>query len=157
MPWGKEPHRRGKLQKLWGKEPYARGKQKKPWGSFPQAKGQDMARDLSTGDMLADAKRLLEIMKKNPDFTLKDFSKEAYEAEIIKLEQKEAALMKHRQDEIPLLNDRNDQLKVVRSGTTRGRSGVKGYFGPDSSEYEEVGGTRASERKKPVRKTPPTP
>lgn len=113
-----------------------------------------MAQNRSTGDTLADAKRLLDFMKKHPEFTLKDFTPTGFEAEIAKMEQREAALLKHRQDEIPLLNDRNDQQKVVRSATTRARSGVKGYFGPDSSEYEEVGGTRASERKKPVRKTP---
>ena len=95
-------------------------------------------------------------MKKHPEFTLKDFTTATFEAEITKLEQRETALQKHRQDEVPLLNDRNDQLKAVRTATTRARSGVKGYFGPDSSEYEQVGGTRASERKKPVRK-PPTP
>jgi hypothetical protein len=114
-----------------------------------------MPRDLAVGDVLADAKRLLAFMKKHPEFTLKDYTTATLEAEITRLEQRNADLQKHREDEIPLLNDRNDQLKTVRSATTRARSGVKGYFGPDSSEYEEVGGTRASERKKPVRKTPP--
>jgi hypothetical protein len=39
-------------------------------------------------------------------------------------------------------------------------SAVEAQFGPDSSEYEMVGGTRKSERKKPTRKpsgsTPPS-
>jgi len=39
-------------------------------------------------------------------------------------------------------------------------SAVEAQFGPDSSEYEMVGGTRTSERKKPARKpgggTPPS-
>jgi hypothetical protein len=38
-------------------------------------------------------------------------------------------------------------------------SAVEGQYGPDSSEYEAVGGTRKSERKRPTRKgggaTPP--
>jgi hypothetical protein len=35
------------------------------------------------------------------------------------------------------------------------RSVIKGISGPDSSEYEMVGGTRKSERKKPKRKDKP--
>ena len=44
----------------------------------------------------------------------------------------------------------------------RALSAVEAQFGPDSSEYEMVGGTRTSERKRPTRKgpggtPPPTP
>ena len=37
--------------------------------------------------------------------------------------------------------------------TTRALSGIRGFFGPDSDEYEQAGGTRKSERRKPTRKT----
>ncbi len=40
-----------------------------------------------------------------------------------------------------------------RPNVKRVRSAVKGIYGDDSSEYEMVGGTRKSERKRPVRKT----
>jgi hypothetical protein len=43
------------------------------------------------------------------------------------------------------------KLRVGRS-VTRALNGVKFKYGADSSEYEMVGGTRQSERKKPVRK-----
>ena len=33
-------------------------------------------------------------------------------------------------------------------------SAVEAHFGPDSSEYEAVGGTRLSERKRPTPKAP---
>jgi hypothetical protein len=35
---------------------------------------------------------------------------------------------------------------------TRARSGFRAVYGPDSTQYEQAGGTRSSERKKPVRK-----
>lgn len=35
------------------------------------------------------------------------------------------------------------------------RSGVKAEYGDDSTEYENVGGKRASDRKKPAAKAPP--
>ena len=37
----------------------------------------------------------------------------------------------------------------------RARSGVKGIYGDDSSQYELIGGTRRSERKKPRRRSLP--
>jgi hypothetical protein len=36
-------------------------------------------------------------------------------------------------------------------------SAVRAIYGPDSSEYELVGGTRRSDRKKPVSKPQPKP
>jgi hypothetical protein len=31
-------------------------------------------------------------------------------------------------------------------------NGIRGFFGPDSNQYEQAGGTRKSERKPPTRK-----
>jgi hypothetical protein len=56
-----------------------------------------------------------------------------------------------------LRNHRDDQTVKVNELCTRARSGVRAFFGPDSSEYELVGGTRTSERKKPQRKPAETP
>jgi|SRR6266550_553997 len=44
-----------------------------------------------------------------------------------------------------------DEL-VIRDWNKRVLSAVEAQFGSDSSEYEAVGGTRQSERKRPVRK-----
>lgn len=44
-----------------------------------------------------------------------------------------------------------DEL-ALREMNKRVLSAVEAQFGPDSSEYEQVGGTRQSERKRPVRK-----
>ncbi len=35
---------------------------------------------------------------------------------------------------------------------TRAHSGIRAPFGPNSSQYEEAGGVRKSERKRPARK-----
>ena len=55
-----------------------------------------------------------------------------------------------------LVNSKADQAKDVSDYIVQVRSVVKGIKGADSSEYEMVGGTRASERKKPKRKDKPT-
>ena len=57
--------------------------------------------------------------------------------------------------EIQLLNLRNrrdDQISVAWETVKRVRSVIKGVYGDDSSEYEMVGGTRMSERRKSIRK-----
>ena len=54
-------------------------------------------------------------------------------------------------------NDRDGLAIELKYMCVRVRVGMKGYFGADSSEYEQAGGTRASERKKPARKAGPVP
>jgi hypothetical protein len=50
------------------------------------------------------------------------------------------------------MNAKQSAAKAARELIKRVRASVKGAFGDDSDEYELVGGTRASERKRPVRK-----
>nr|MDQ2999192.1 hypothetical protein [Chloroflexota bacterium] len=53
---------------------------------------------------------------------------------------------------IGLRNKREAGLTNMWEALKRARAIVKGIYGDDSSEYELVGGTRMSERKRPVRK-----
>ena len=54
-----------------------------------------------------------------------------------------------------LRNQRDDLYTGMWDKLKRVRSGVKAYFGDDSTQYELVGGTRLSERKSPTRKALP--
>ncbi|HNP73990.1 MAG TPA: hypothetical protein PLO33_17625 [Kouleothrix sp.] len=56
-----------------------------------------------------------------------------------------------------LRNRRDDQLANVWDATKRIRTTVKGVYGDNSSEYQLVGGTRMSERKRPARRATPPP
>ena len=49
-------------------------------------------------------------------------------------------------------NDLETAEIALRDKNKRALSAVEAQFGSDSSEYEQVGGTRQSERKRPVRK-----
>lgn len=53
---------------------------------------------------------------------------------------------------LALTNDKRAKTRELREIMKRVKSSVAGVFGDDSNEYELVGGTRRSERKKPVRK-----
>jgi len=50
-----------------------------------------------------------------------------------------------------LLDDRDDAAITLSGYNTRALSAIRGIFGPDSSEYDQAGGTRTSERKSSVR------
>jgi hypothetical protein len=59
-----------------------------------------------------------------------------------------------------LQNQSEAMSAKVWDNVKRARASVKGIYGDDSSQYEMVGGTRASDRKKPARKAKavtPTP
>ncbi len=66
----------------------------------------------------------------------------ALEAEMTKLE---AQLTDKRNQRDALYAELWNKVKRVRSG-------VRGIYGDDSSQYEMIGGTRLSERKSPARK-----
>ena len=51
-----------------------------------------------------------------------------------------------------LINNRDDAASALNGYNTRALSAIRGIFGPDSTEYDQAGGTRTSERKRPVRK-----
>ena len=53
-----------------------------------------------------------------------------------------------------LRNQRDEVFSQSWKYIVRLRAAVKGIYGDDSSEYEMVGGTRRSERKRPSRRIP---
>ncbi|GMV42593.1 MAG: hypothetical protein AMXMBFR64_43090 [Myxococcales bacterium] len=53
-------------------------------------------------------------------------------------------------------NDRKAANKDLTNLVTRIRAATKGKYGPDSTEYELVGGVRTSERKRPKKKAATT-
>jgi len=53
-----------------------------------------------------------------------------------------------------LKNSLEEEESALRTKNTRMLSAVEAQFGPDSSQYEQGGGTPQSERKRPTKKTP---
>ena len=56
-----------------------------------------------------------------------------------------------------LQNDLDASEANLRDKTKRMLAATGAMYGPDSNEYETVGGTRSSERKRPTRKKPEKP
>ena len=47
---------------------------------------------------------------------------------------------------------RDDYARTANDMVVRIRKGIAGFYGPDSTQYAQAGGTRSSERKTPTRK-----
>jgi hypothetical protein len=62
---------------------------------------------------------------------------------------------------IAALDDLQNQVDAdeasLRETNKRMLAAAEAHYGPDSSQYEQAGGTRQSERKRPARKTPAKP
>jgi len=56
-----------------------------------------------------------------------------------------------------LVNEKASTASELQAFIVKARLAIKVECGDDSSEYEMAGGTRKSERKRPVRKQKPTP
>jgi len=56
-------------------------------------------------------------------------------------------------DRTRLVNAKGEQAETLSDFIVQVRLAVKAVCGPDSSEYEMIGGTRASDRKKPKKKS----
>ena len=72
---------------------------------------------------------------------------------IAKADEEVVALKRLRTQTTAMVDEKRDTLKQLHEFMKRVRSGAKSAFGDDSLEYEKVGGTRSSERKRPVRRT----
>jgi hypothetical protein len=116
-----------------------------------------MANNTNPEAVRTDSATILKVWADNKDFKLKEVAFEDFKTKteglgtvLDQIEQKELEMT-------PLRNQRDATAEELKDLCVRVRAGFKGYFGADSSEYEQVGGTRTSERKKPARKTAPAP
>ena len=114
-----------------------------------------MATKVSADSVLSDASGIEKVWKANPDIklgkkdeavTLDDYSasKKAVSDLNDKVADARIALT-------GLMDGRDDAALLLSGYNTRALSAFRGIFGPDSAEYDQAGGTRSSERKKPTR------
>ncbi|MBI4326534.1 MAG: hypothetical protein HY674_14905 [Chloroflexi bacterium] len=112
-----------------------------------------MATNVNPDKVKTDSDNILGVWKANTDFKMKEVTVESFEADNKRLETLLKDIAAKETDLSTLKNDRDDLALKLNELCTRARSGMKGFFGPNSSQYEQAGGTRAIERKKPARKS----
>ena len=120
-----------------------------------------MSTALNAAKVKADIDKIVEIMTANTDFLMKDVTLVAIKTDATALGDTIKKIDSLDLQITPLRNQRDDLARKLNEVCTRARAGLKGFYGVNSSQYEQAGGTRAIERKSPSRKaaatTTPTP
>ena len=101
----------------------------------------------ATNTALVDGKKVYNVWAANPEFVMKDVTLENFTAAMADAQAADDAVETLRGQLTALLNARDAKNAALTELTTRAMSGIRGFFGPDSDQYEQAGGTRSSERK----------
>jgi hypothetical protein len=109
------------------------------------------------GSVIAEGAKIVDVWTANPTFTLGPVTLELFKAQMAELQAAAASVESKRTELTGHINTRDAKSASVSELVTRARSGIRAAFGPDSTEYEQAGGTRRSERKSAKRKVIPTP
>jgi hypothetical protein len=102
--------------------------------------------------VLAASDQAVRVWTDNPTFTLGEVTLQSLQAKVATVRQKRDQLESLRMQVTSLTNELNEGVKDLASINTRAKSGVRATYGPNSTQYEQIGGVRQSERKKPTRK-----
>ena len=116
---------------------------------------------LNANKVKADIDKIIEIMTANTDFVIKDIPLPTIKTDATALGDTIKKIDSLELQITPVRNQRDDLARKLNEVCTRARAGLKGFYGVNSSQYEQAGGTRAIERKSPSRKaaaaSAPTP
>ena len=104
-------------------------------------------------NILSEAEQIARVWTENPTFAMSDLNLAQFQTMIADLRARRSQTEDIRTQLTAAVNDTNSQALAVSDVITRARSGFRTFFGPDSTQYEQAGGTRRSERKRPARKT----
>ncbi len=110
------------------------------------------SRGQSLDSVIEGAEKVIRIWEANPTFSLGEIT-------LAKLKDmlEELKTLRTRRDNLraelsAVTNDLDDKRTEVNGTVSRAVSGVRAVFGPNSNQYEGVGGTRTDDRKKPKSK-----
>jgi hypothetical protein len=103
----------------------------------------------------AQATRILKVWKANHEFRMKDATVADFEAVHDKFERVLKDIEAKGRELGELRKARQKAVAKLRELSTRAQSGLRGYFGPNSAQYQQIRGTPTIERKKTRRKARP--
>ena len=111
-----------------------------------------MPHKYSTEVVLSDCERIARVWVENPAFSLGEVTLAAFQAKLAEVRQKREQLESLRMQMTALSNELEERTSELATIRTRALSGIRAVFGPDSTQYEQAGGTRQSEIRRPSRK-----
>jgi len=106
----------------------------------------------STNDVLNEANKVVDTWTANPDFKLGTVTLESFTQARTDLQSADLAVETKRTELSALMNNRDTRLAALTELVSRARAGFKAVYGPDSTQYEQAGGTRKSERASGLRR-----
>lgn len=112
-----------------------------------------MTRKYSFDAVIASAEQIVRVWQENPTFTLGEITLASLQSKI--------AAPREKRDQVEALdtqltarkNELAELTTEVAGINTRALSGYRAVYGPNSSQYEQAGGARSSERKRPSKKS----
>ena len=107
----------------------------------------------ATNTALTDAKKVADVWAQNPQFNMNEVTQDSFKAAMESAQKADDTVETLRGELTVRIDERDAQNAALTELITRALSGIRGFFGPDSPQYERAGGTRKSERKQPTRKT----
>ena len=108
----------------------------------------------SFDDIKAQAEQLLRVWDENDDLALGDLTKPQFRTLLDAFNTTRASVDGMRSQLTKGVNDLNEHGSQILAIAVRARSVARGQYGPNSTQYEQLGGTRASDRKPRKKKTP---
>ena len=108
----------------------------------------------SYDDIQADGDALLRVWNDNQDLSLGDVTRPAFTTMMQDFRTARSGLDSLRTQITGAVNDVNERAKTIKGITVRGRAAARGQFGGNSTQYEQLGGTRTIDRKPRKKKTP---
>ena len=107
---------------------------------------------VATDDVLAETDQVLKVWRANPGMSLLGLTPVDVDGARAGVAALDANIEDLRHQLTGLLDRRNDQAQALNELVVRVRGAIKSNFGADSPEYDQAGGTRSSELKKPAKK-----
>src|SRR5919206_344490 len=109
---------------------------------FHNERSKCMPSRYSTDTVVADCERLTRVWADNPTFSLGEVTLAGFQSKITEARQKREQLETLRMQVTALTNDLEERTAELASIRTRALSGFRAVFGPNSTQYEQAGGTR---------------
>ena len=111
-----------------------------------------MARTKTVDAVLADCDQIIRVWTDNDKFTMADVTLKNFKDLVADLRSSRDETEATKTQLTGLVNATNQKADAASGVVVRARSGFGSFFGRDSTQYEQAGGKRLSDRKRPVRK-----
>lgn len=112
-----------------------------------------MPKSKTVDAVVADGEQIARVWTENPTLALNGITLAQLQTMLAELRAHQRLSEDLRAQLADAINEKNARAEAVTKIVARARAAIRGFFGPDSAQYEQAGGTRRSGRKARARKT----